>query len=179
MTMQSVFRSLVFALGLFVTISARAELTDEYYLGALGGARVIWFHFTESDDAKCRYKHDLREQAAPLLSELSQLGLEVRDEIPSVTEVIPDLAVLVSVGATGSQGNMPESGCLIFVKLEAIHSMLGTLRYQSSPIPLRVIAYKTLRLGFAPQEDVGRRLHDTALHAIAVFANAYFLANRK
>lgn len=177
MNMWIAIRSLMFSLLLLLTNTTYAQATDEYSLSALRGIRTVWFNFTESSDAKCYYPHDLREKALPLLSELNQLGLEVKDEIPSVISAPPDLAVLVSVQATASNDVGQESVCAIFIRLEAFHSMIGTLRYQTSPIVLRVPAYRTLRYGVAPRDKVGTRLQEAALHAIAVFANAYLLAN--
>jgi hypothetical protein len=177
MNIYIAIRVLMFSILLLLTNTTFAQATDEYSLSALRGIQTIWFKFTERGDKKCSYQHELREKALPLLSELKQLGLEVRDEIPTVGNVPPDLAVLVSVEATASNDVGQESVCAIFIKLEAIHSMTGTLRYQTSPIVLRVPAYRTLQYGIAPREKVGIRLQEAALHAIAVFANAYLLAN--
>lgn len=177
LNMQNCLKLIVLVGVMLASISAHAEGADKYSVGALRGVRTIWFHFTEGGDTGCMYQHDLREKAQPMLSELNRLGLEIQDKIPMEFETPPDLTVLVAVEATNGKGTSTEADCAIFVKLEAVHSMLGKLRYQPSTMALRVVVYKTLRYGVAPRDAVGRRLTDTALHAIAEFSNAYFLAN--
>jgi hypothetical protein len=179
MTMLNDIRLMVLASTLMVTLSANTEPTEDYSLGALRGARTVWFNFAESGDLKCDYRHDLKERALPMLAELKQFGLEVKDEIPAVINVLPDLTVLVSVEATSSKGTLPNNDCAIFIKLEAFHSMLGTLRYQAFPTSLRVLAYRTVHYGIAARENVESRLHETALHAVALFAKEYILANNR
>ena len=150
---------------------------DDYANRMLASARSVWFNFTETADTNCSFPSGLAEEAKPLLVEIDKLGLTVRSKREVDAGVIPDLVVLVSIQASASGALIDSKQCSTLVKLEAFHSMVGKPRYRDTPMPLRVLAYRTIWYGAFEKQSVRERLHATALHAIARFAAAYIEAN--
>lgn len=149
----------------------------DYTTRMLTGVRSVWFNFTEISDANCSFPSGLEEEAKPLLAEIGNLGLAVRAKRELDAGEIPDLSVLVSVQASASDSLINSKQCSVFVKLEAFHSMVGRPRYRDTPMPLRVLAYRTIWYDTFEKQALRERLHATALHGIARFASAYIAAN--
>lgn len=150
---------------------------DGYANRMLAGVRSAWFNFTETTDTNCSFPLGLAEEAKPLLSEIDKLGLTVRSKREVDAGAIPDLVVLVSIQASASESLIDSKQCSALIKIEAFHSMVGKLRYRATPMPLRVLAYRTIWYGTFEKQSIRERLHATALHAIARFAAAYIEAN--
>jgi hypothetical protein len=149
----------------------------DYTNRMLTGVRSVWFNFTEISDANCSFPPGLEEEAKPLLAEIEKLGLAVRSKREVDAGEIPDLSVLVSIQASASDPLINSKQCSAFIKFEAFHSMVGRPRYRDTPMPLRVLAYRSIWYDTFEKQALRERLHATALHGIARFASAYIAAN--
>jgi len=151
------------------------QAQDQYTTDMLRGARSAYFIFSEFDEKSCTYRRGLEEAASPLLSEIEALGLR---RIGRVTaSEFPDLSVLILVEAKEIVLSPELSVCAVFVKLEALHSVAGTLRYSDTQQVFRVLAYRTFHFGAAPRASLREGIEQATLRSIALFAAAYRSAN--
>lgn len=169
---------IVLGVALLIPGASGATTPDEKQtLELLQGARSGWYVFSEFDDGVCTYNKKLEQKAQPLIGEIAGFGLRPLKSEQINSDNLPDITILVSVEAKATRKSVSRKSCTIYVKVEAFHTMLGTLRYQAEPQPLKVLAYRTIWVDAAEAATIEKYLHQTALHALAKFGYTYLQAN--
>ncbi len=142
----------------------------------LRGMKTAVIFYTEKDTPKCAFERGIEKKAAFHLGLIKAKGLQLVAMTPESPP--PDASILLMLEASDSKVETQETLCNMFVKFEVFHQMPGKLRYSDAEPVLRVMAYRTFRVGSAPIGKLSDAIQGTALRALADFADAYEAANR-
>jgi hypothetical protein len=169
----------ILLMGSSISFAAGPGGPNEYELQMLRGARTAYFDFSQFNNGECVIDQDISREGKRLLQNIGRLGLmSIELEDIEAGRILPDLTVLVVSEASVVNSSIAASACSIYVKLEAIHSMVGRTRYGPDSIVLRILAYRTVKFGTAPQEKTYGELSRIVVESLSGFADAYHNANR-
>lgn len=142
----------------------------------LGGARTAQYQFNEQPGPGCGFKTGLRQQFQNMINAITDLGLK---EIP-VEEInaIPDLTILVLAETREVEMSPDNPVCAMFIKVEALHTTFGRLRFNGENTILHSIAYRANWFGAAPKLHISDAVPETMRKALFTLGLNYSTARK-
>lgn len=161
----------------FLAILPTSIFADEYFGEAIKMARSVQYSIKQYDEPGCRVDKNISQEAEPIINEIEKMGL--KQTTPISPDNIPDLSVLLSAETTAFKLAESEiTVCAMVIRIQAIHSMVGQLRYWESPEIIRAVTYQKTSYAAVMPSKINDALSSMALKMLSRFGFDYYSINK-